>query len=150
MGDPKITELELRRATPEDVEAAVDVWEQARWDARQPRLVARMAYDRDEDLAHVRDVVMRDDDVWVAVEGDRVVGLLAIAGTRVNQLHVLPERQRRGIGTALMNHAKALSPRGLSLLTFQGNRQSRAYSTSGSLSGGGLTPHRTARKPLPS
>ena len=122
-----MVDLEIRRATLEDVDAAVDVWERARWDARQPRMVERMGYSHDDNLAHFRDVVMRQDDVWLAVEDGRVVGLLAIAESRVNQLHVLPDCQRRGVGTALMNHAKALSPRGLLLSTFQGNRQSRAF-----------------------
>jgi ribosomal protein S18 acetylase RimI-like enzyme len=120
-------QITIRRANEQDVDAAVDVWERARWDARQPHMMERMDYSHEANVAHFRDVVMRETDVWLAVERDRVLGLLAVVGDRVHQLHVRPDFQRRGIGTELLNHARALSPRGLSLHTFQGNRPSRAF-----------------------
>lgn len=119
--------LSIRRATDADVEAAVDVWQRARWDARQAHLAARIDFDAQKDLDHFRAVVMREDEVWLAVDRDEVVGLLAMAGPRIHQLHVRPDRQRSGIGTALMAHARVCSPAGLRLHTFQGNAQSRRF-----------------------
>ena len=122
-----MTVFTIRRARPEDLEAAVGVWERARWDAKQPRMRARMDYSHTNNLEHFRGVVMRENDVWLAVEGDEVVGLLALGEREVSQLHVEPRRQRRGIGTALLDHAKALSPEGLTIATFQENHQARAF-----------------------
>ena len=43
------------------------------------------------------------------------------------ELHVRPDRQRRGIGAALLQQAKALSPAGVQLHTHQQNTQARAF-----------------------
>jgi ribosomal protein S18 acetylase RimI-like enzyme len=86
-----------------------------------------MEYSHEENLRHFREVVMRENEVWVAVEGNEVVGLLALGEHEVDQLHVEPRCQRRGLGTALLDRAKELSPEGLTLFTFQGNEQARAF-----------------------
>lgn len=122
-----MTTPSIRRAADDDAEAAVRVWQRARWDARQPHLQG--ASSPDDDLRHFRDVVMRDDDVWLAVDDDAVIGLLAIAmdDGRIDQLHVDPTHQGRGIGSALLEHAKALAPRGLTLVTYRGNEPARTF-----------------------
>lgn len=120
-------EFRLRRALPEDLAGAVAVWERARWDARQPRLVERTKYSHADNLRHFRDVVMRDNEVWLAVEANAIFGLLALGEHEIDQLHVEPRCQRRGVGTALLDRAKQLSPEGLSLFTHQGNEQARAF-----------------------
>jgi hypothetical protein len=42
--------FEIRRARPEDLEAAVRVWERARWDAQQPWLQERVKYNHEDNL----------------------------------------------------------------------------------------------------
>ena len=88
-----------------------------------------MDYSHEGNLQHFRDVVMPGNDVWLAVAsgGHDVVGLLALAESRVNQIHVDPAWQGRGVGTALIDLAKQRSPEGLTLFTFQRNEQSRAF-----------------------
>ena len=119
--------FEIRPAGPDDVEAAVGVWGRARWDAKQARLQARLDYSHGASLRHFRDVVMPENEVFVAVASGEVVGLLAIAGGKVNQIHVDPRWQGRGVGTALIELAKEQSPRGLTLSTFQENQTSRRF-----------------------
>ena len=119
--------LGIRRARPEDLGAAVGVWERARWDAQQPRLQERMKYSHEDNFRHFREVVMRENEVWLAVEGNEVVGLVALGEHKVAQLHVEPRCQGRGLGTALLDRAKELSPEGLTLFTFQGNERARAF-----------------------
>nr|MDJ0788409.1 GNAT family N-acetyltransferase [Myxococcota bacterium] len=41
--------------------------------------------------------------------------------------HVDPGWQGRGVGTLLMDRAKALRPDGLTVFTFQGNQEARAF-----------------------
>lgn len=120
-------EIAIRRARPADLEAAVGVWERARWDAQQPRLRARMKHSHEDNLRHFRDVVMRENEVWLAVEDDEIVGLLALGEHRVDQLHVEPRCQGREVGTGLLDRARELAPEGLTLFTHQGNRRARAF-----------------------
>jgi GNAT superfamily N-acetyltransferase len=102
------------------------VWERSREDA-QPWLEARMAWGHESNLRHFRDVVVRELEVWLAVEGDAVVGLLAFTDGRVDQLYVDPPHQGRGAGTALLDFAKRRSPRGLGLFTHQRNVRARVF-----------------------
>jgi ribosomal protein S18 acetylase RimI-like enzyme len=63
----------------------------------------------------------------VAAEAGLAVGLLALADGHVDQLYVDPAAQRRGVGTALIEHARSLFPSGLRLFTHQRNARARAF-----------------------
>lgn len=117
---------EIRRAVAADVEAAVGVWVRARWDAL-PWLEARMRYSPADNLRHFREVVMRENEVWLAVEGGVVVGFLAVGTRRIDHLYVDPGCQGRGVGAALLARAKELAPQGLSLYTHQRNHRARGF-----------------------
>jgi len=72
-------------------------------------------------------VLMPTHEVWVAEESGRVVGFLALHDDWVAQLYLRPGCWRRGIGTRLLQHAKALRPDGLQLWCFQVNARARAF-----------------------
>lgn len=61
-----------------------------------------------------------------AEEGGRLVGVIAFLEDWIDQLYVLPEAQGRGIGTRLLEVAKAAYP-ALSLWTFQRNAAARRF-----------------------
>jgi ribosomal protein S18 acetylase RimI-like enzyme len=73
------------------------------------------------------DLFSRHEDVWLAEEDGLPVGFLAIRRSRtegwevLEKLYVEPEAQSRGIGTVLLDQAKALRPDGLHLWVFQKN-----------------------------
>jgi ribosomal protein S18 acetylase RimI-like enzyme len=73
------------------------------------------------------DLFSRHEDVWLAEEDGLPVGFLAIRRSRtegwevLEKLYVEPEAQSRGIGTVLLDQAKALRPEGLHLWVFQKN-----------------------------
>lgn len=117
--------MEIRRLRPEDLEAVVRAWRKSRDDS-QPWLEARMGHTHEDDLRFFGGTIAIENDVWVAVERE-IAGFLAIAGERLGWLYVDPASQRRGIGTALLDKAKALSPEGLTLFTHQRNERARAF-----------------------
>ena len=119
-------DVEIRLAQPDDLEAAVGVWERSRWDA-QPWLEERMKYSHDDNLRHFRNVVMHENQVWLAVVGSEVVGLLALTEGDIDQLYVEPRCQGRGIGSALLERAKEISPKGITLYTHQRNERAQAF-----------------------
>jgi len=117
---------EIRPLAPDEIEAVVALWERSREHA-QPWLEARMAWGHENNLRHFRDVVAREFEVWLAVEGGAIVGLLALGPDRVDQLYVDPPHQGRGVGSALLDFAKRRSPGGLRLFTHQRNTGARAF-----------------------
>ena len=85
----------------------------------------------DDDRRFLREVVLPEQEVWVAIADDVVAGFTAL-GTRegvefMEHLYVTPEHQRRGIGTALMERAKERRPAGFRLWVFQRNTGARAF-----------------------
>ena len=117
---------EIRPMEPSELESVVRMWRRSRDDA-QPWLEERMGRSPDDDLRHFRDVVAREDDVWIALAAGRLAGLLALRPGHVDHLYVEPALQKRGIGSALLDHAKRLCPGGLALYTHQRNVRARAF-----------------------
>lgn len=72
-------------------------------------------------------MVILQNQVWLAVERDQIVGLLALTKGDLDQSYVDPRCQGRGIGTRLLDRAKELSPEGLTLYTHQRNERARAF-----------------------
>ena len=81
----------------------------------------------EEALAFFRESICRRCEVWIALAGGRIVGLLALEGDVVDHLFVAPDAWDQGIGSALLAHAKALRPGGLSLVTLQSNERARRF-----------------------
>lgn len=77
--------------------------------------------------AWVREVVLPGSAVWVAEEAGSVVGYAAVADGVLTALYLLAGVRRRGLGTRLLERAKAHSPRGLTLFAFQRNTDARAF-----------------------
>ncbi|MBY8881848.1 GNAT family N-acetyltransferase [Streptomyces sp. PLK6-54] len=77
--------------------------------------------------AWVRDVVLPGATVWVAELDGAVVGYAAVAGDVLDALYLLADVRRRGIGTLLLDAARAHRPQGLSLFVFQKNTDARAF-----------------------
>ena len=86
----------------------------------------------EEDRDYFRNVILEKHDVWVAVINGKPVACMAISDDFISHLHVDPDYQRRGIGTALLDHAKSLSPKFLRLYTLQVNiKAGRFYEKNG-------------------
>lgn len=79
----------------------------------------------EEDRAFFRGHVFVNDAVWGAVDGE-IIGIIAFRDGWVDQLYVLPDRQREGVGKALLQVAKSTWP-SLKLWTFQKNLAARAF-----------------------
>ena len=63
-----------------------------------------------------REVIAIENRIWGAVQENCIVGILAINGSEIDRMYVRPSAQRCGIGTALLQKARELSPSGLELL----------------------------------
>ena len=64
---------------------------------------------------------------WWVIRADGVAAYMMLNGAELHHLYVLPRWQGRGLGSALLDKAKALSPGHLLLWTFQRNSHARAF-----------------------
>ena len=105
-----------------DLDELLDVWEQA----------TRLAHPFfDDDFLRIErqaiaEVYLPMAETWVFLMDGRVVGFIALLGQEVGAIFVLPAVHGRGIGRALMDHARAL--RGyLEVEVFKANALGRRF-----------------------
>ena len=115
--------VEIRRATPDDAGSAADVF-LASFHATYD---FPLAHTDDEVRGWIRDELVPKHEVWVALDGGRVVALMAMATGTLDQLYVAPDRLGEGIGRRLLDLAKERSPEELTLYTFQVNDRARRF-----------------------
>ena len=82
----------------------------------------------EEDRAWVAQIVLPRQEVWVAEAAGLVVGVASMdAEDMLTLLYVLPGYQGAGIGSALLETAKAARPGGFRLFAFQRNTPARNF-----------------------
>jgi ribosomal protein S18 acetylase RimI-like enzyme len=120
--------VELRPARLDEKDALAELFQRARKDWTFVPPVP------DEALPRIAaDLFERHEEIWLAEEAGRLLGFLSIRRSRQNgwevleKLYVDPEAQNRGVGTALLDQAKALRPDGFVLWVFQKNEGARRF-----------------------
>ncbi|MCC6719924.1 MAG: GNAT family N-acetyltransferase, partial [Acetobacteraceae bacterium] len=114
----------LRRATAADAAVVTEISTASRH-AAMPTV--RWAHTAEEDRAWVANVLLVQEEVWLAEADGVAAGFVALHEDWVSQLYLRPGWWRRGIGSALLDHAKGLRPGGLRLWCFQVNARGRAF-----------------------
>ena len=66
-------------------------------------------------------------EIYLAFEGERLVGLVVFNSAELNQLYVAVEHQGKGIGKQLLDFAKAHSDGSLFLYTFEVNKTAQRF-----------------------
>lgn len=116
--------VEIRKAETSDVAAVAELFIASQADALP---FVAILHTPSETRAFIANEVFQKCDVWVAADRGFIVGMMALAGTHVDHLYLLPGFYRRGIGTKLLAKAKELSPEKLSLYAFAVNDRARAF-----------------------
>lgn len=78
-------------------------------------------------LPHVLDDLLPTREVWVTPPAGPLTAVLALDDDGIDWLYVEPAAQSTGIGSALIEHAKALRPTGLGLWVFVSNTRARRF-----------------------
>ena len=115
--------LALRRATAEDAREVAEVF----LASFHATYAFPLDHTDDEVRSWIRDRLIPDTEVWVAVDDGRIVGLLALAPGWLEQLYIAPDRLGEGLGSRLMTIAKERQQDGLQLWTFQVNARARRF-----------------------
>ena len=118
--------IELRPYRRPDFEEAVAVWRASKRVAF-PYVEIQQRYTRQDDARYFDAVLVAECAIWLAEVDERVAGLMALRDDLLDQMFVRVDLQRQGVGTALLQKAKQLSPTGLRLYTFQKNEPARRF-----------------------
>lgn len=105
--------------------ATVSMWR----NSKEQALGVKDVHSFDEHLNFLQTRLIKNNKVFLAIDEptDSVVGLMALAGSELNQLYIHADYQRRGIGSRLLKIAKELSPGKLQLFTFEVNKNAQAF-----------------------
>jgi len=115
--------LALRRLALKDMDAAAAV-HRASFDRALPWLIG--LHTPAEDRAFYRTQVFKSCEVWGAERQSKLVGIIAFRRDWIDQLCVLPDAQRHGVGGDLLEVAQDTYPL-LNLWTFQRNLPARRF-----------------------
>jgi GNAT superfamily N-acetyltransferase len=117
--------MQVRRAGTHEVDEVAGVWLRSRA-ASVPYIPPPVH--KEEDVRHwFQRVVFPSRDVWVADEGDTIVGVLVLDREWIDQFYVEPGHTGHGVGAELMAVAKREQPTVLRLWTFEANVRARRF-----------------------
>ena len=119
--------MHVRLLRDEDLDETIAVWHETRKKTHTSIGVeAERGLTLDDSQRIFRENIAPRCQLWVAEKGGQVVGFLAILNSYVDRMYVKPGDQGCGVGTALLEMARKLSPEGLELHTHRENRRARA------------------------
>lgn len=116
----------IRLYRDDDFEVVTAFWYEA-MRAAMPKLMKRMGFDLEGAREYFRKAVLPDNQLWVYELDQKPVGFLGLEDDFIDRLYVDPNYHRRGIGQALLDYAKTLSPNHLWLYTHVANKMARAF-----------------------
>jgi chorismate mutase/GNAT superfamily N-acetyltransferase len=117
------TDLVLRQATTDDAAEITELYLATRR-ATEPAMPAQL-HTPESVLAHSTGEIV-EKEVWVA-ESDEILGFATLDRAFLDSLYVGPDHQGFGIGTALLDLAKARRPDGFALWVFSSNTPARGF-----------------------
>ena len=125
-------DLTLRPAEPAEAETLAELFLAARR-AAEPAMPP-LVHGPEEVRAWFRAMLAadgpggeRDREVWVAASDAAVIGYLVLDPAWLDSLYVRPGRTGQGIGSILLDLAKALRPSGFELWVFESNVPARTF-----------------------
>lgn len=117
--------MRVRRAAEGEAAAVADLYLRARR-AAVPAIPPSV-HDDEDVHRHFATVVLPQHEVWLLDADGGLVALLVLHDDWVDHLYVDPARTGRGLGSRLLDHAKAQRPGGLQLWAFQSNSGARRF-----------------------
>lgn len=121
-----MSNIKIRPYEEADFQSVTALWHESKRRAF-PYVEAMQRYTLEGDRSYFQTGVLNNNDVWIAQQNGRIVGFMAYKDGFIDLLFMSVDSQRQGVGTALLEKAKELSPNQLRAFTFQKNIPSRTF-----------------------
>ena len=120
--------MDVRLPREQELEEVSVIWHEARKETHTSIGIETERGVTLEDSRRIfRESIASRCEIWVAEREEELLGFLAIRGSYIDRMYVRPGAQRGGVGTALLEKARELSPAGLELHTHQRNYRARSF-----------------------
>ena len=116
----------IRDYRPEDFDSVTILWRISR-EKSLPEFQRTKGHFFYEDQDYFRDHILKENQVFVVENNSKPVAFMAMRDDFIDHLYVYPDHQQRGLGKALLDHARQLSPGHIWLYTLQINTNARAF-----------------------
>lgn len=81
----------------------------------------------DDHVNFLNNILSMDNNIYIAINDNKVVGIIAFNEDEVNQLYIHNDYQGRGLGKRLLELAKTNSKGRLTLFTFEVNHKAQRF-----------------------
>ena len=120
--------MQVRLLRDQELEEVIAVWHDARKETHTSiGIEIEQGVTLDDSRGVFRSAIAPRCQLWVAERRGQILGFLAMRGSYIDRMYVRPSTQGCGVGTALLEKARELSPTGLELHTHQANRRARDF-----------------------
>lgn len=116
----------IRAMTEAEQDSVADLWHRA-GQVAYPYLPAWRTMTAELARQVFREHIATHCRIYVVEREAVIAGYLALNGSYLDRLYIDPRNQRQGLGSALLEHARQLSPQGLELHTHQQNTAARRF-----------------------
>src|SRR5690242_12533551 len=116
----------IRDYRSEDFDAVTILWRVSR-EKSLPEFQNAKGHFFYEDQDYFRAHILQENQVFVVETDQHPIAFMAMKDGFIDQLYVHPDHQNQGVGTALLDYARTLSPKHIWLYTLQINLNARAF-----------------------
>jgi GNAT superfamily N-acetyltransferase len=116
---------QMRVATVSDASAVADLFLAAR--AHSIETIPPVVGDYDRALPWLESRIQKGEQCWVTEDASGLSALMLLEPGWIDQLYIRPDAIGQGLGTLLLDKAKALMPDGIQLWTFQSNVRAQKF-----------------------
>lgn len=98
------------------------------WRESKERAIGQEEFHSFEDhVFFLNNILNRDNEIYIAIDNNKVVGMIAFNENEVNQLYINNDYQGKGLGKKLLDMAKINSNGRLTLYTFEVNHKAQRF-----------------------
>ncbi|MBI6871225.1 GNAT family N-acetyltransferase [Clostridium aciditolerans] len=105
------------------VEDTVRMWRES----KERAISQKEIHSFEDHVFFLNNILNRDNEIYIATDNNKVVGIIAFNGNEINQLYIHNDYQGKGLGKKLLDMAKINSKGRLTLYTFEVNHKAQRF-----------------------